>query len=106
MLEVINDFLPGKGLVTVNLTSVSLCVIDTQVSSEYFCLLPAWQPSHARCMYQREPLKDNALAVSSSLNRVDPRRLRVLIHNAYDPRTTQRCALSNAISRNHQLSTS
>lgn len=106
MHEVINDFLLRKGLVAVNFTSVSLCVLGTQVSSECFCLLPARQPPHARCMHQLKSLQDNALEVSSSLNRVDPRRLRILVHNAYGPRTTQRCGLSNAISRNHQLSTS
>lgn len=106
MHEVINDFLPGKGLVAVNFTSVSLYVIGTQVSSKCFGLLPAWQPPHARCMDQLEYLKDNALAVSSSMNWLDPRRPRVLAHNANDPRTTQRRGLSNATSRNHQLSTS
>ena len=92
MHEVINDFLPRKGLVAVNFTSVSPCFNRHAFFQKFFGLLQVFLPPHARCMHRLEPLKNNALGVTSLWP--DPPRLRVLTHSAYDPRTKQHRGLS------------
>lgn len=89
MHEVTNDFLSGKDLVAVNFIPVSTCVMNTQLSTNRFCLSPALQPHHAQFMHQLGHQSDSALAVNPYRVWPDIRRLGVPAHNTDAPRAAQ-----------------